>query len=116
MASINIGLSGLNAIQTRLDVTSNNIANANTSNFKKQSVVLSDIEGGGIKATVVNPSKQTYSGNAIGTNGNNIGTNNDVALEQEVVNLKQQNLLYNFNANVIKAEDKKLGTLLDIKV
>lgn len=36
-------ISGMNAFQQALSVTSNNIANANTTGYKKQSVVFNDL-------------------------------------------------------------------------
>lgn len=47
-----IGLSGLKAAQTRLDVASHNIANAQTDGFTRQTVIQQEQAGGGVEARV----------------------------------------------------------------
>ena len=50
--SFNTGLSGLNAARADLDVTANNIANANTTAFKRSTATFADVfsntQGGGV--------------------------------------------------------------------
>ena len=41
--SFNTGLSGLNAARADLDVTANNIANANTTGFKRSTATFADV-------------------------------------------------------------------------
>lgn len=62
LRSLNSGVSGLKAFQTKLDVIGNNIANVNTVGFKKSRVVFEDIFSQTVK-------------NATGPNANTGGTN-----------------------------------------
>ncbi|WP_059172703.1 flagellar hook-basal body complex protein [Bacillus sp. FJAT-27445] len=62
LRSLNSGVSGLKAFQTKLDVIGNNIANVNTVGFKKSRVVFEDIFSQTVK-------------NASGPNANTGGTN-----------------------------------------
>ena len=98
------GLSGLRATQTQLDVTGNNIANALTPGFQQKTVNLQDIASGGVKVSSITP----YVPNSTE------GLENNVDLATQIVNLKQEELMYSFNAKTIKAQSDTLGKLLDI--
>lgn len=98
------GISGLRATQTQLDVTSNNIANAMTPGFQQKTANLQDIASGGVKVASITPSVP----NSVE------GLENNVDLATQMVNLKQEEIMYSFNAKTIKTQSDTLGKLLDI--
>ncbi|RHW33316.1 flagellar basal-body rod protein FlgF [Neobacillus notoginsengisoli] len=68
LRSLNSGVSGLKAFQTKLDVIGNNIANVNTAGFKKSRTVFEDI----FSQTVKDASAPS------GTAPNNVGGTNPI--------------------------------------
>lgn len=100
MSSISsIASSGMQAAQLRLDASANNVANANTRNFRADRVAQEAVaERAGVQATVQR--EQEAKG---------------VALEKEMVD--QMAATYSFKANVqsLKTQDEMMGTLLDVR-
>lgn len=92
-----ISLSGMNAAQTRLQVSAHNIANLNTQGFTRQEVTQSTADGGGTLATV------RSSANGAGN-----------SLETDMVQQLGAKNTYLANLSVFKANNAMLGTLLDI--
>lgn len=90
-----IARSGLSAAMLRLDSVAHNIANAQTAGFRRQQVVQQAQSGGGVAADT--------------TRAGQIGT--DLATEL----VEQMQALYAFKANlqVIKVQDRMIGSLLD---
>ena len=99
MASfVSIAFSGLQAAQLRLDSAAHNVANMNTSGFKRQTVTQEAVPVlGGTRASLGEASTE------------------GVALEQEAV--EQMSATYAFKANLqtIKTQDAMMGALLDIR-
>lgn len=94
-----IASSGLGAAQLRLDASANNVANANTPNYRRQVVQQeAAADSAGVRATVQR--QQEAEG---------------VALEKEAV--EQMSATYAFKANLqtIKTQDEMMGSLLDVK-
>ncbi|MBM4764129.1 flagellar hook-basal body complex protein [Bacillus sp. B15-48] len=73
LRSLNSGIAGLKASQTKLDVIGNNIANVNTTGFKKGRVLFEDIFSQTVKAAT--PASETTGG----VNPNQIGIGVKVA-------------------------------------
>jgi flagellar hook protein FlgE len=73
LRSLNSGVSGLRAFQTKLDVIGNNIANVNTTGFKKGRVIFDDI----FSQTMKNATAPT--GNNGGVNPTQVGLGSKVA-------------------------------------
>lgn len=92
-----IALSGINAAQTRLNASANNIANMNTAGFRRDEVSATAAAGGGVEVTVAK--------------SETVGTN----LVQDVVEQKLAVLEFKANVQVLKTADQMLGTLLDEK-
>jgi flagellar hook protein FlgE len=92
-----IALSGMNAAQTRLGASANNVANLATEGFKRQDTVQTAQAGGGV-STSVRESPQV---------GN--------ALEQDVVSQLQAKNSFIANLAVFKTTDKMAGALLDTR-
>ena len=98
MTSIsNIALSGMNAAQTTLNSAAHNIANVNTSGFRRQEVVQSAQASGGVSTTL--------------TTANTEGA----SLEADVVSQLQAKNSFLASLAVFKTSDKMAGALLDLK-
>jgi flagellar hook protein FlgE len=96
MASISsIALSGMRAAQTSLNVTANNVANANTEGFQRQTVVQAEQPGGGVTTSVVR--------------GNETGA----ALEADIVAQLQAKNAFLANLKVFKTSNDLTGKLFD---
>jgi flagellar hook protein FlgE len=98
MSSISaIANSGLQAAQNRLGASAHNIANLNTPAFQRlRTEQVAVASPGGVMATAQREPQ-------------------GAALEQEVV--EQMSATYAFKANlqVLKAEDRMMGSLLDVR-
>ena len=108
MSVSSIGLSGMRAAQTQLDTTAHNVANAQTPGFRRQTVTQTAQAGlGGVTAQITQPPQAA---NSSGANGGDFGK-----LAEDMVT--QHTAVYSFAANLrtVEAEDRMLGTLLDIK-
>jgi flagellar hook-associated protein FlgK len=98
MSSISsISLSGLNAAQTGLQVSAQNIANLNTQGLQRQEATQSTLVGGGASAEI----RLTES-----TSAN---------LEADMVQQLQAKNIFLANLSVFKASNSTLGFLLDTK-
>ncbi|RFO98453.1 flagellar basal body rod protein [Rhodoferax lacus] len=98
MASIgSIALSGMNAAQTQLNASANNVANAQTEGYKRQEVLQTPQGEGGVSASVV-ASKQS-----------------GPALETDLVNQLQAKNAFLANLAVFKTGNAMAGALLDTK-
>jgi flagellar hook protein FlgE len=71
LRSLNSGVSGLRAFQTKLDVIGNNIANVNTTGFKKSRVVFEDL----FSQTIKNATAATETSGGVNPLQIGIGTN-----------------------------------------
>jgi flagellar basal body rod protein FlgC len=95
--NVNATLSGINAAQTRLDVSAYNIANLSTQNFTRQVVTQSDSVNGGTSVTLTSSSAGP---------GNN--------LEADMVEQLQSKSTYLANLSVFKTKNEMMGALIDI--
>lgn len=89
-----IALSGMNAAQTLLQTSANNIANQNTTNYTRQDVAQSSLPQGGASAKVV--------------------TSGGASLETDMVQQLQAKNSYLANLSTFKTSNEMLGTLLNI--
>jgi len=92
-----ISQSGLNAAMLRLDAAGNNIANAQTPGFHRQSVQQIEDAGGGVSTSV----------------GREAEAGENLAADM----VEQISAVYSFKANlrVLQAQDDMLGALIDLK-
>lgn len=96
MASISsIALSGINAAQTSLNSSAHNIANLNTSGFRRQEVVQNAQAGGGVSTSLTKASAEGS------------------ALEADVVAQLQAKNSFLANLAVFKTSNKMACALLD---
>ena len=98
MSSISsIAMSGMNSAQTTLNSTAHNIANLNTSGFRRQEVVQSAQAGGGVATSL--------------TTATEVGS----SLETDVVTQLQSKNAFLASLAVFKTSDKMAGALLNLK-
>ena len=99
MTSISsIALSGMNAAQVTLNSSAHNIANLNTSGFRRQEVVQNSQSGGGVSTTLTTASIE------------------GPALATDVVTQLQAKNAFLANLAVFKTSTAMAGTLLDTTV
>ena len=105
-----IALTALQAFDILAKVTANNIVNAGTEGYRKQSVRLEEASRPGVKATVEAPvpAKDRVT---IGEAGNEVS---GVRLEEEIVALIGASHTYTASTKLIQAADEMDGKLLSI--
>ncbi len=96
MDTSGIGLSGVNAFETKLNVTANNIANQNTAQFKPSEANTQDNAGQGVYVTISQSS----------TPG--------VDLAKEMVDMMTSKIGIEANLKSIEAADETTQHTLDI--
>ena len=112
--SVNSTISALQAYKTRLGVTADNIANANTDEFKKSRATLKEGTNGDVQVDInrVNTPGRSYQklegDRLVEKEGSN------VSLEEEVPEMMVTQRTYEANLKVLQTQNKMLGTLLDI--
>jgi flagellar hook-associated protein FlgK len=100
MSSIaSTALSGLNAASIRLETAAHNIANAQTPGFRRQVVQQAAQAGGGVAVSV------SSAADAAGD-----------TLAEDVVAQMSAARAFEFNVLMLKAQDRMLGGLLDVRV
>lgn len=98
MSSISsIAMSGMSAAQTTLNSSAHNIANMNTSGFRRQEVVQSAQPGGGVSTSL--------------TIASEVGS----SLETDVVSQLQAKNAFLASLAVFKTSDQMAGALLNLK-
>lgn len=105
----NIAVSALSALQRKLEVTANNIANVNTDGFKKSRAVFQTQDSPGVSVSI----EQINTPGILRPDGREMS---NVSLEEEFVNLITTRHTYTANLKVIETETKMLGTILDLFV
>ena len=114
-SAFGIALSAIRALFTRLDVTANNTANANTDGFKKSRVDLQEAAPGGVKVTI--STVDTPGSPLPPADGETVyQETSNVSLEEEMVNLIITQYTFSANLKTLKAEEELQKSLLDIKV
>ena len=104
-------LSGLYASEKRIAVAADNIANANTPNFKAKDLDLSSDATGGVQARVVERTPATVK---VATN-NGVEDMPNVSLEEEVIQTQMATYSAQANLKVLQTQDKLDKYLLDIQ-
>ena len=114
ISAVNSTVSALQAYKTQMNVTSNNVANVNTEGFKKSKATLKEGDNGDVQVDV----------NRVNTPGHRYQEfENDRMVEKETSNVDLAEELpqmmvtqhaYEANLKVLQAQDKILGSTLDI--
>ncbi len=116
LSGIYAGVPALNAIQTKTQVTANNVANANTDGFKKTRATL--VEGDPQGSVTVNiqrvetPGPMVYEPTPA---GEVLVEKSNVELTEEIPQMLIDKRAYQANIKTIQTQDEMLGSLLDIK-
>jgi len=114
-SAFGIALSAIRSLFTKLDVTANNIANANTDGFKKSRVDLQEVAPDGVKVSI--STIDTPDSSLPPTDSETVYQEaSNVSLEEEMVNLIITQYTFSANLKTLKAEEEMQKSLLDIKV
>jgi len=105
-------LSGINAAQTALDVAAHNVANQATPGFRRQEVVQTQAEGGGVQVSVTQASPAPIE--AMQTNAAQTTPPAEISTADLAEMLKSKNALL-ANLSVFRADNLMGGRLLDVK-
>ena len=108
MNVFDIALSGMQAAQTQLNVTAQNVANSETPGYKAARVDLVDLSTGGVGVAGISNDSTPGPVTPDGKQGSNVD------LASEMINLTRAQLLYSANAAVLKVGQQMTGSLLDI--
>lgn len=108
----NTALSGLNAAQTRLSVSAQNVANSSTEGYRALSATARSVDTGGVIVDVRTSTPPSFSV----PNPNGQGTIDvpNVSFEQEAINQIQASNEFSANLSVIRAQQRLDDALLDI--
>ncbi|HEU19131.1 MAG TPA: hypothetical protein ENO00_07090 [Deltaproteobacteria bacterium] len=102
-----IAVTALAALDKKLDVTANNIANVNTDEFKKSRAVFQTEEVPGVSVTIERVDTP-------GTENLDGVESSNVDLAEEIVDLITTQHSYTANVKVIETAGKMQKTLIDI--
>lgn len=109
VGALGIGLSALQSYQVALDVTANNIANANTNGFVPMRADFHATSPGGVYATI----SPQGSAAAAADGDADTETPSETDLTSEAVNLLQYKDGYLASAKAVKMQSDLLGTLFN---
>lgn len=114
LSAISSSVSALQAYKTQMRVASNNVANVNTEEFKKSKAILKEGANGDVQVEVnqVNTPGHRYQ-ELEGDQMVEKETSN-VDLTEEFPQMMVTQHAYEANMKVLQAQDKMLGTTLDI--
>ena len=111
---VNPAMSAIAAFRKKMDVTSNNIANANTDGFKKSRTTFEEVSTGGVKANVQEVTTPGINKETIQNNRLIETESSNVDLAEELVEMISTQTAYGANLKSLKASNEMLGSLLDI--
>jgi flagellar hook protein FlgE len=113
MPSVNNNISAIQAMETQMDVTANNVANVNTDGFKKSTAVLQEGAQGGVVVSISRP--DTPPGRAAGTTpASQTKQPSNVDLAQEIPGMIPTQRGYEANLKAIEAQNEMLGSVINL--
>ncbi len=129
ISALSTGLSGMQAFQRALDVTGNNVANADTNGFEPQQAQFQSTNGGGVSVTATPGStaagaassiasasaSPSASGSATSPQSLSSSAPSGTDLVAETVNSLQYKFGFDMSAQVVKTANENLGTLINIQ-
>jgi flagellar hook protein FlgE len=101
MDTMSVSLAGMNAAALGVSVVANNVANANSKDFKAKRLDFEDVREGGVRPS------------GLRDNGETAGFNVDFATE--FTNLLAYADTYKINSKVLEVQNELLGTVMDMK-
>lgn len=113
VTGIHAALSGLMALQKKVESTAHNTANINTAGYKKTVVTLAEQDSQGVTAqvqTVGTPGPMAYEQTS---EGEALVEQSNVELSEELPNLMLTRRFFQANLKTVQTEDAMLGNLLD---
>ncbi|MFZ5775927.1 MAG: flagellar basal body rod C-terminal domain-containing protein [Thermodesulfobacteriota bacterium] len=115
ISGVHSALSGLVALQKKMEANSTNVANVNTDGYKHYRVTLSEQEPQGVTARVERVEtpgpmvyEQTREGEALVEKSN-------TELSEELPSMMLGRRFFQANLKTVRTADEMLGSLLDIK-
>ena len=117
VSSIGTSLNGLQAATKRIEVSANNIANQNSSNYKTQAAQQVSRPNGAVEVNVKNagnPTQKQYSPDDPGADEAGFITTANVDPAKELVDLNIASYDFKANLKALEIADKNQKTLLDI--
>ena len=111
---VNSTLSALQAYTTQMKVTSDNIANVNTEQFKKSKATFVEGAGGGVQATISRVDTPGHRFQELAGDRVIEKETSNVDLSEELPQMMVTQHAYKANMKVIQTQDEILGTTLNI--
>ncbi len=112
--TVNSTISALRAYTTKLGVNADNIANVNTTEFKKSRVTLREGTNGDVKAFIHRVDTPGYRYQEFDGDQQVEKESSNVNLEEEIPNMMVTQRTYEANLKVLQTRNEMLGSLLDI--
>ena len=112
--SVNSTISALQAYKTKLGVTADNIANANTDEFKKSRATLKEGTTGDVQVDINRVNTPGYRYQELEGDQPVEKEGSNVSLEEEIPEMMVTQRTYEANLKVLQTQNRMLGTLLDI--
>jgi flagellar hook protein FlgE len=106
--------SALQAYKTQMAVTSNNIANVNTEEFKKSKATLKEGSNGGVQVDINRVDTPGYRYEEIEDGQPVEKETSNVDLAEELPQMMVTQHAYKANMKVVQTQDEILGTALNI--
>jgi len=111
--SINNSYSALRAINTGVNVSSNNVANVDTNNFKNTQTVMNEGDKSGV---VVSLSKDYSTGSLKQSDNGELLQTSNTDIAKEMTNYIQYQNNYKANIKPIQTVNDMLGNSIDMKI
>lgn len=114
ISPVNSTVSALQAYNSQLEVTSNNIANVNTDEFKKSKATLKEGVNGGVQVDIKRVDAPGHRYQALEGDQMVEKETSNVDLSEEFPQMMTTQHAYKANMKVIQTQDEILGTVLNI--
>lgn len=115
ISGIHSALSGLAALQKKIEANATNVANVNTDGYKHYRVTLSEQSPNGVAAQVERvetPGPMVYEQTQA---GETLVEKSNTELAEELPNAMLTKRFFQANLKTVQTTDEMLGSLLDIK-
>jgi flagellar basal-body rod protein FlgC len=113
ISALNSTVSALRAFVTKLGVTADNIANANTDGFKKNRVTFQTDQSGGVRVEIRRDETPGFRYDVTENGVTLEKETSNVDLTEEIPNLMVTKRAYQANLKTLETQDEMLGSLLD---
>lgn len=121
ITGLGVPLSGIQANQLRVDVSANNVANANTDGFKASAVQTTDSayvndigQGTRVSATYAPPRPGPLAAGPAGVEGSGMVEQSNTELASEATSQMAAQSAYGVNVSMLKTANEMMKSVLDI--